>query len=282
MKKKIEIKKAKTAGFCFGVKRAVTMTEKALKNPKSDVFCWGELIHNPQVIKKLEKAGLKTTKSFAYIKKGDFLIIRSHGVGPEVFEKAKKKGINVIDATCPFVSQAQKVAAEFEKQGRQVVIFGDPKHSEVIGIKGFAKKSLVIKNIQESKKLKNFSHIGFLAQTTQKKDEFKKIEKELEKCSQDLVVQNTICLDSFNKKEEVGDLSRKVDVMIIVGGKNSNNTKKLAEVSKKNKTKTYHIEDAQEIKKNWLTKAQKIGIAAGASTPDESIQGVIKKIKEII
>lgn len=269
---------AKNAGFCFGVRRAVEMAEEVLQKEGGRVFCLGEIIHNPSVISKLEKKGMQTVENLRRLKSGDVLIIRSHGVAPEIFQKAAAKNIKIIDATCPFVKKAQKAATDFQISGRQVIIFGDPKHPEVIGIKGGAKAAIVVQDEKEAGKLKKFSSVGLLAQTTQKPDVFRDIMAEISKHTDNLKIAKTICLDSFRKKEEVRKIAKKVEVMIVVGGKKSNNTKKLAEVSESLGTKTHHIESAKELKKKWFLKVSKIGLAAGASTPDNSIVEVVEKI----
>ncbi|MFZ5982581.1 MAG: 4-hydroxy-3-methylbut-2-enyl diphosphate reductase [Patescibacteria group bacterium] len=274
MKKKIIL--AKRAGFCFGVKRAVEMAEKALSKKNGRVFCLGEIIHNPQVVSGLEERGLETVFNLRKVRRGDTLIIRSHGVSPKIIEKAKKKGARVVDATCPFVKKAQRVAEEFQREGRKVIIFGDPNHPEVIGIKGCASRAKVIQSVQDLGKI---SRAGFLAQTTQKPDVFREISKELKRLSQDAKIADTICLDSFNKKKEVREIAKKVDALIVIGGKKSNNTRELSEVGRKAGAKTYQIETAREIRKAWIQKAEKIGVAAGASTPEKSILEVVKKIK---
>lgn len=279
LKKKIII--AKKAGFCFGVRRAIEIAEKALKKKNGQIFCLGEIIHNPLVVGRLERKGLEIIQDIKKTKKGDSLIIRSHGVAPEVIKDAKGKGLKIIDATCPFVSHAQNIIADFHKRGLQVVIFGDPKHSEVIGLNANAEdKALVVEKKKDLKKIKKNSRVAFVSQTTQKIEEFKKIAEIFKKQCENLEVINTICLDSFNKKEEVKKIAAEVDIMIIIGGKNSNNTKKLAEISQKLGSKTYHIENSTELKKEWFKNAQKIGIAAGASTPDDSIKEVVERIRQ--
>jgi (E)-4-hydroxy-3-methyl-but-2-enyl pyrophosphate reductase len=282
MKKTMKIIVAESAGFCFGVRRAVEMASEALKKEKGQVFCLGEIIHNPSVISKLEKQGLKTVDDLEEVKSGEVLIIRSHGVVPEIFEEAKKRKIKIIDATCPFVKKAQKVASDFEALGRQVIIFGDPKHSEVIGIRGGAKSAIVISDEKEVLKLENFSSIGLLAQTTQKPDAFQEIVTEVSVHTNDLEIAKTICSDSFKKKEEVKKIAKEVDVMIVVGGKKSNNTKKLAETSENLGVKTFHIETAKELEEKWFLGVTKVGLVAGASTPDFSIEEVREGILKIV
>jgi (E)-4-hydroxy-3-methyl-but-2-enyl pyrophosphate reductase len=278
MKQKRKIILAKNAGFCFGVRRAIELAKQALDKEKK-VYCLGSIIHNPQVVARLKEKGMKTVKSISRIPDGSVFIVRSHGVAPKIISALKKKKVKIIDATCPFVGKAQQAAKKFFEEGREVVIFGDQEHAEVVGINGYANnKAQVIIDPAEAKKIKNIGKIGILSQTTQKKDLFKEIIKELKKLKTDLLVADTICNDSSKKKEEVKKIARWVDVMIVVGGKESNNTKKLAEASRLAGTKTYHIETVDELKLTWLKNAKKIGIAAGASTPDWIIEDVIKEV----
>jgi 4-hydroxy-3-methylbut-2-enyl diphosphate reductase len=269
------------AGFCFGVKRAMEMAEKLLEQNgnKRKVFSLGPIIHNPQAIEKLEKMGLKILNNPAKIARGSIFIVRSHGVSPEILLKLKKNKVAIVDATCPFVKKAQLTAERFLKSGRRVIIYGDPAHAEVVGINGHAKNTAwIVKDKREALKLKNIGRAGLLSQTTLKAELFNEIVKELKKKSRDLLVVNTICLDSSTKKAEVRELAGKVEVMVVVGGKQSNNTKKLAEVSRAAGTKTFQIETAAELKPAWFKKACKIGLAAGASTPDWIIKEVLEKL----
>jgi (E)-4-hydroxy-3-methyl-but-2-enyl pyrophosphate reductase len=282
MPKKIKITIAKTAGFCFGVRRAIEMTEKALAKNKAKVFSLGPIIHNSQIMKLLENKGLKIVDGPKKISNGSVFIIRSHGIAPEIIKEIENKGAIILDATCPFVKKAQNAAIDFYKKNRTVIICGDPKHAEVIGIKGYAKnKAIVIQNEKEAKKIQKIDKIGILSQTTQEPDLFKNIVKILAKKNKDIEIVNTICLDSSNKKEEVKKLAKTANIMIIVGGKNSNNTKKLAETSLAAGTATYHIETAKEIKKAWLKKVKTVGISAGASTPLFLIEEVEKRLKSL-
>jgi (E)-4-hydroxy-3-methyl-but-2-enyl pyrophosphate reductase len=278
MKNTRKIILAKNAGFCFGVRRAIELAEQALEKGRR-VYCLGSIIHNPQVVGHLEKKGMRFVKSIARIPAGSIFIVRSHGVAPDIIKKLEKKKVKIIDATCPFVGKAQQAAQKFFEEGKRVVIFGDKDHAEVVGINGYAaNKAEVVLAAQEIRNIHQTDTVGILSQTTQKKDNFQKLVQDLKKMKAKIAVADTICNDSSKKKEEVKKIAKRVEVMIVVGGKESNNTKKLAEASRLAGAKTYHIETAAEIKPSWLKNAKKIGLAAGASTPDWIIDEVILRI----
>lgn len=281
--KQKEILIAPHAGFCFGVKRAVEMAEKILAESKKPVFSCGPLIHNPQVIEELAQKGFCVVEKPEEVPISATFIIRSHGVTPELVEKIRKKKAKIIDATCPFVKKAQKIAADFHKKGWQVVICGDPLHAEVIGINAQTKNTaLIFEDAEKIKEIKLDKKIGVLCQTTQKLLLLKKVVEKLLKKNKSLVVENTICLDSSTKQEEAVQLAKKVDLMIVIGGKNSSNTTKLAQLSQATGTRTFHIETEKELKKEWLENVQKIGLTAGASTPQKAIEKATERIKALI
>lgn len=275
----MDIKIAKNAGFCFGVKRAVGILEKALEKGQK-VYCLGSLIHNRQVIEKLEQKGLATVEDISEIPAGGIFIIRSHGVAPQIIEKIKNKGVKILDATCPFVRHAQMTAEKFHKDGYDVVICGDPNHAEVIGINGWTDNTAkIIYNAKDAKNLKFEKPAGVLSQTTQKNELLKNtVLALLENGVKKIAVENTICLDSSTKQAEVSALAKEVDLMIVIGGKNSSNTGKLAQLSEAQKIPTYHIETASELQKEWFKNAKKVGIAAGASTAQFLIDEVVLRI----
>lgn len=283
-KKKVQrIQIAPHAGFCFGVKRAVEMAENVLEKNKSRVYSCGPLIHNPQVIEELKKKGFCVVESPEEVPAGSTFIIRSHGVTPELVEKIKKKKVKIIDATCPFVKKAHKIAEKFFLDGCQTVICGDPKHAEVIGINARTKNTaLIFDNPVRAKKVQAGKKIGVLCQTTQKISLLKKVVENLLENNKSLSVENTICLDSSTKQAEAAALAKQVDVMIVIGGKNSSNTTKLAQISRLSGAKTFHIETAGELKKSWFRKNDAIGLTAGASTPQKAIEKVKKEIEKII
>jgi 4-hydroxy-3-methylbut-2-enyl diphosphate reductase len=232
-------------------------------------------------VKRLEKMGFRVIKNLKQVKVGSIFIIRSHGISPQIINELKKKKVKIVDATCPFVKKAQLTAEKFFKDGRKVIIFGDPSHAEVIGINGHTKNSaIVVKNLTEARRLKKMKKAGILSQTTLQTEMFNKVALALAARSRDALIISTICRDSSIKKTEVKELAKKMNVMVIVGGKESNNTRKLVQVSRSAGTKTYHIETAEELKPAWFKKARKIGLAAGASTPDWIIEEVAEKTKQ--
>jgi len=275
----MEIKIAKHAGFCFGVRRAVDMAEKALGSGRK-VYCMGSLIHNQQVIEKLEKKGLVTVRDLAEIPAESLFLIRSHGIDPKIVEKIVAQGCEILDATCPFVRRAQLVAKKFHEENYEVVICGDPEHAEVIGINAWTDDSAkIINNANEVKNLEFQGAVGVLSQTTQKKEFLDSVARELAKKTKKLVIENTICLDSSTKQAEVSALAKVVDLMIVIGGKNSSNTGKLVQLSEAQKTPTRHIETAAELQEEWFENVQIVGIAAGASTAQFLIDEVVDKIR---
>lgn len=278
MKKNIEIISAKRAGFCFGVKRAVDMAFDASK--KGDgVFTLGPIIHNPQVVEKLKEAGVQPIDNIKepFIKT---IIIRTHGVPKDISEELEKIGCNVIDATCPFVKKAQQYAKLLKDEGYQVLIVGDKEHPEVKGLMSYAGEDAIIVN--KSSKFQSLKkRVGIIIQTTQPLDVLKDVVSDAVGRVKELKVFNTICNSTDLRLKETRDMAKKVDVMVIVGGKNSANTTQLAELCRSMGVRTYHIETASEINYDWFLNAKKIGISAGASTPDWIIKDVEDKIKAI-
>ena len=255
------------------------MAEKALESGRK-VYCMDSLIHNQQVIEKLEKKGLVTVRDLAEIPAESLFLIRSHGIDPKIVEKIVAQGCEILDATCPFVRRAQLVAKKFHEENYEVVICGDPEHAEVIGINAWTDDSAkIINNANEVKNLEFQGAVGVLSQTTQKKEFLDSVARELAKKTKKLVIENTICLDSSTKQAEVSALAKVVDLMIVIGGKNSSNTGKLVQLSEAQKTPTRHIETAAELQEEWFENVQIVGIAAGASTAQFLIDEVVDKIR---
>ena len=277
----MQITIAKNAGFCFGVKRAVDLVEKALEEG-GKVYCLGSLIHNQQVIERLAQKGLVTVEKIEDIPAGVKFVVRSHGIDPGIVESIVARGGEILDATCPFVRRAQLTAKKFHDENYELVICGDSAHAEVIGINAWAKNSAkIIHDAKEVKDLEFEGAVGVLSQTTQKKELFDSVVRELAKKTKNLVIENTICLDSATKQAEVSALAKEVDLMIVVGGKNSSNTGKLVQLSEAQKTLTKHIETAAELQKEWFCDVQKVGLAAGASTAQFLIDDAVDKIKSL-
>lgn len=278
----------KTAGFCYGVKRAVDGSiEQLQENKEQEIYCLGELVHNKQVISELEEKGIKFIENINEIKnKNSKVIIRAHGVEKNIYKKAEEQKIDIIDYTCPNVLRIHKIAENYEKQGYYIFLTGAENHPEIIGIISCCGENFsLIKNEEdvekaiEDLKKSNIKRLVLISQTTYSIKKFENVKKLIEeKIPKDieLVVKNTICLATEQRQKETKELSTKVDMMIIIGGKNSSNTKKLYEIASENCKNTICIETKEELDKKQYANIEKIGIMAGASTPQKSIDEVIK------
>lgn len=277
----MEIIKVDSAGFCFGVKRAINIAFKAAKNSREAVYTLGPIIHNPQVVEKLSEEGVRTAEDLDQegIKR---LIIRSHGVSAEFFNEASKKGIDIIDATCPFVKRAQKYAHSLKRDGYQVVIVGNREHPEVKGILSYAgDDSIVINNTSELNGIALKKKAGVIAQTTQRHIIFQEIVLKCLEKVREIKVYNTICDSTTVRQNATKRLAGEVDLILVVGGRCSANTTQLATICKQMGTKTFHIEAPNEIKEEWFSGVKKVGVTGGASTPGWIIDDVIKRLNDI-
>ena len=291
----MNILRAKVLGYCMGVRRAMETAEECLsKYNDKKVFTFGPLIHNKEALLPLEKKGLgiieeKDIESIDE-KNPPVVIIRAHGISPFVLEKLQKKNCLIVDATCPLVVANQKKAASYAKEGYQVILAGDKNHGEVVGIAGFAEyektgSCFLVENEADAIRLvANLSEnqrngkLIFLCQTTFSSKEFDKIATVLQNAKPDTVILKTICNATNQRQEALLDLCKQVDGVIVVGGKNSANTQRLYLSAKTNCKNACHIENASEIPELFF-KLEKIGITAGASTPDEVIEDVEKALE---
>lgn len=281
----VNIKVAQTAGFCFGVRIAVDIAKQAGEK-LGHAYTNGPIIHNKQVVNFLKNLGVEELSDYNQLKSGDTVIIRSHGVPPKTERMLKDLNVNVLDATCPFVKKVHDKVRQLVKEGYFVVIIGEEGHPEVVGTLGHLEEvggqGIVVENFEDLvKKLPKRNKIGVVAQTTQNEDFFREAVGYIAENTEEMKVFNTICDATSVRQEEVKKLAPEVDVMIIVGGKHSGNTQRLAQISKVLNPNTYHIETASELEPSWFEGKESIGISAGASTPDWIIQGVVNKIKEI-
>lgn len=272
---------AKSAGFCFGVKRAIDIALKATKKYQKDLYTLGPIIHNPQTVDFLKSLGVKVKDRIEDINKGT-VIFRSHGVSLNEFEKAKKKKLNLIDATCPIVKRAQLFARYLNKHGYFVLIVGDSKHPEVEAIQSYLNdKVKVIECIEQIRDLGPWKKLGIVAQTTQSMSFFKEVINESLEKAEEIRVFNTICNATSVRQKEAIKIAKKTDCMIVIGGYNSGNTQRLVAICKEIQPKTYHIESSKDLDKRWLKGCNKIGITAGASTPSWVIKEVANEIREL-
>jgi len=287
IKTKHNIKLAQSAGFCYGVNRAVKTTkELKMSNPQKNVYVLGELIHNANVIGELTEMGIKTVDVLPENSCG-CCVIRSHGVAPEVMKDIKNKGYEILDMTCPDVKKVQQKAMELVKDGYLLLILGKETHPEVIAIKAnamqYGKNIIVINDIENFGKnyklIKENKKIGVVIQTTQKIDFLKNIVAELLPITNELKVFNTICPSTSKRQKEAIEIAQNSDLMIVIGGKNSANTTHLAEILTEI-TKTIHIENANELNfhEEIIKKSKNIGVTAGASTPKNIINEVVDKL----
>lgn len=275
----MKIELAKEYGFCWGVQKAVYKVDKLLQKEKR-AYCLGPLIHNPQINNLLVERGLEIVGDLKKAKSG-ILVIPAHGLPETIIKKAKEKGLKLIDATCPFVQNIQQIVVRFSRQNYQIIIVGEKKHKEVQTLMSFANKAEVIENISEIKDKKFFDKIAIIAQTTQTKKRFVKVIKELLKREfQEIRIFNTLCKVVQSRQKEAVKLAEKVDLMLVIGGKTSANTRRLTEICAAKK-ETYHIEGANEIRSAWLKKKNKIGIITGTSTPKFLVQEVVKRIDKL-
>ncbi|MDD5097247.1 MAG: 4-hydroxy-3-methylbut-2-enyl diphosphate reductase [Candidatus Omnitrophica bacterium] len=272
----MKISLAKSAGFCFGVKRAITLALETAKGHRQ-VYMLGDIVHNEKVVQQVKEAGIKKIKRLT-CGKDKILLIRAHGNAIKITNQGKKLGYKIIDATCPMVKEIHKIARNAHSRGLNLIVIGDKKHDEVLGIIGQVNTRAIVidrlKNIPES--LKNIKKAAVVVQSTQNFNKVAEIINQLKKIIPGLEFHNTICQPTRIKQEEIRGIPLKNDLMLIIGSKNSANTQRLYEISKSLNPKSYWVNSVRGIKKGWFKGIQKVGITAGASTPESTIQEIIK------
>ncbi len=280
MRSEVKVRLARNSGFCFGVKRAINMAMKAA--PESDnIVTLGPIIHNPQMVEKLKEHGIDHVHSVDEIPSSATVIIRSHGVTRETLDLLHSKNLRIIDATCPYVSKTFRHAEELKREGFDVMILGDAKHPEVIALKSYVNGDAeIVANASEFPN-RMYRRLGIISQTTQSVEKFQELVCRAIPDCEEIHLINTICNATNIRQDSTLQLAKHSDLMIVVGGKNSSNTKMLALISGR-WADTYHIETAQEIDPAWFEEKKHIGITAGASTPDWIIIDVYNKILENI
>lgn len=280
----MQIEKAEETGFCFGVRRALKFLDNAIQKYGS-VETLGLMVHNQQVIDNFSKRGVKIIENMDQVQ-GNIIVIPSHGVSPQIVEELRTRGLSIIDATCPIVRKAQMAAKELSERGLQVIVFGDPNHSEVKGVLGWAGEGMATLDSDVTSKFDKLPpRLGFLSQTTQNPTHFLYFLASFVSPSlpeiRELCIINTICHVTRNRQSAGLELAKRVNLMIVVGGRNSANTRHLAEICSSTGVETHHIEGAAEIEERWLKGRSRIGITTGTSTLDEVTQEVVQKLEEI-
>ncbi|XCP83488.1 4-hydroxy-3-methylbut-2-enyl diphosphate reductase [Roseburia hominis] len=288
----MEVIRAKSAGFCFGVKRAVeTVYEQVEEGGSKQIYTYGPIIHNEEVVKDLEKHGVRVLRSEEELEnlKDGKVIIRSHGVPRRICARLKEKGIEYVDATCPFVKRIHRIVEEEGRKGSHVLIIGNPEHPEVQGIRGWAGEAVTVLNSLEEaeafvlpqdagtegeREKSVATHLCIVAQTTFNYNKFKDLVEIISKKGYDISVLNTICNATKERQEEAGRIAGVVDAMIVIGDKHSSNTQKLFEICKNACNNTYYIQTLGDLDTNQLRSVETVGITAGASTPNIIIEEV--------
>jgi 4-hydroxy-3-methylbut-2-enyl diphosphate reductase len=276
----MEIIIAQNSGLCYGVKRALRIAKRTRIQKKGEVSTFGDLIHNPQVIANLEEQGIRSIDDLNRLRRGT-VIIRSHGVSPEIYRRLEKKKLEIVDATCPIVKKIQRLVETLAKKEEEIIIVGNEEHPEIKGLIGYSNgKGMILENEKQVKNLTFKKKRAVLAQSTQDLFLFKKIAAALIEKTEQLKVFNTICDSTQTRQKSTSKLASSVDTLFIVGGRNSSNTYKLYEISKRILHNTFFIENAKQITPRMLEGAKKIGLSGGASTPPEAIQEAVEKIRK--
>ncbi|MCI0336853.1 MAG: 4-hydroxy-3-methylbut-2-enyl diphosphate reductase [Acidobacteria bacterium] len=277
----MEIVLAESLGFCMGVKRAVDLAYRALeKSDPQQVVTLGPLIHNTQEIERLTKDGIGVIDENSIPENGT-VIIRAHGVAPQAYEALKSRGLKIMDGTCPYVHYSQRKAMELQQEGYTIVIAGDKDHPEIRGILGFIdNQAYVVKTVAEAKALAAFDRVGTIAQTTISPQKYQAIVEALREESKEVKVCETICDATEENQRAVRELSLEVEMLYVIGGRHSANSNKLVETARENCPRALLIENADEINPEDLRGVKRVGISAGASTPDWMIQIVVERLRE--
>jgi 4-hydroxy-3-methylbut-2-en-1-yl diphosphate reductase len=278
----VEIVVARYAGYCYGVERALRITEEALEAAEGPVASLGPIIHNPSVVGQLEERGVKVVESAGEAMTGT-LIVRTHGVPPDVVEGARALHLTLVDATCPFVAVAQRKAASLRGAGYAVVILGERDHPEVAGLEGFAGEGAVVVEDAGGLPLAQLrgKRVGVVVQTTQTRANLASVAAALGPVARELLVFNTICDATEKRQSAACELAAEVDVVVVVGGRNSANTARLAQLCRAIESRTYHIESAAELEPAWFAGIRRIGVTAGASTPDAEIEATVAALQAL-
>jgi 4-hydroxy-3-methylbut-2-enyl diphosphate reductase len=275
----VEIRKASVQGFCFGVAITVKKAEEAIAK-RDDVTSLGNVVHNPQMVASLSERGLRNADSVDEVESGA-LFVRAHGLPLEVFEKAKEKNLEVIDATCPMVTKIHVQAEKLRADGYKIVVVGDPHHPEVKGTLSHVPGAWCIETVEDVATLPRGSKVGCVVQSTYSRERFTDIVRALSLKYYEVRAVNTICTDTNNRQSEASRLAHEVDVMVVVGGKTSANTKHLAELSEMNGARSFHIEGPDELQTEWFDGVKVAGLMSGASTPGWLVDEVERRMEEL-
>ena len=279
----VEIVVARYAGYCYGVERALKIAEEAGVSLPAPIHTLGPIIHNPSVVERLARRGIAPVGALDEIERGS-VIVRTHGVPPAVIERARRRGLEVIDATCPFVTVAQRKASELRERRYVPVILGERDHPEVAGLKACAGEQAIV--VEDAGELPlggvKGRRVGVVVQTTQTRETLAQLVATIAPLARELLVFNTICDATEKRQAEARRLAARVDAVVVVGGRNSANTTRLARMCAAIQPRTTHIESAGELRAEWFDGCRRIGVAAGASTPEDEIEATVERIRELL
>ena len=271
---------AKDAGYCFGVRDAVNLAYDTAE-AHGEVYMLGTIVHNERVIENLSNAGSKVVETLDDVPEDKPILFRAHGTAPELWKKSDKKKLNLIDATCPLVTEIHDEIIKLEEEGRRTIIIGDHGHDEVIAIAAQVSNPIIIANVDEAKVLRKMKKAGVVSQSTQMIENVQEIMNVLMEKVFDLRFVNTICFPTRRNHEQIKELAVQCDVMIVIGSFTSANSKRLTQLALERNKRSYQVTTAEELDMSWFNDCETVGISAGASTPDEIINDVVKHIKII-
>ncbi|MDP6628695.1 MAG: 4-hydroxy-3-methylbut-2-enyl diphosphate reductase [Candidatus Marinimicrobia bacterium] len=271
---------AKDAGYCFGVRDAVNLAYDKAKD-YGEVYMLGTIVHNEKVVEGLSKAGTRVVDKLAEVRKDKPILFRAHGTAPKVWDKAKNKNLNIIDATCPLVTEIHDEIKKLEAEGRRTIIIGDHGHDEVVGIAAQVKDPIILANVKEAKALRKMKKAGVVSQSTQMIENVQEIINVLMQKVFDLRFVNTICFPTRRNHQQIKELATQCEVMIVIGSFTSANSKRLTQLALERNKRSYQVTCADDMEAFWFENCETVGISAGASTPDDIIRDVVEKIKEI-
>ena len=283
MQPKLEVILSPYTGYCFGVKRAMRLIDQGVdEQPDARIYTLGEIIHNPQAVGRLRERGVEPVSSLDDIEEGSFLIIRAHGVHPDLIEEAERRGIRLLDATCPFVQKSQRYVRKLAGESYRVIIIGDEDHPEVKSIAGHAGgNAIIVNSVEDAAQVPILDKAGVVIQTTFSKENARSIIEILEKRVERLRVYDTICQATILRREATLELAGKVDLMLVVGGRTSSNTKRLYRMCIDHGVPSRFVETAEEIDPSWFRGVQRVGLTTGTSTPDWVIEQVLERMEQI-
>ena len=277
----MDVRIARTAGFCWGVRRTVDKVMEVADAAGGPVVTLGPVIHNPQAVERMREKGVVTANAVGEVGDGTKVVIRTHGAVKSEMEAAKARGLEVVDGTCPYVKYPQSMAQRLSRDGWHLVVVGDEKHAEIKGVVSYAEGPCTVVKPGAEIPAIDAKKVAVLAQTTCIGADFARVVGELSLRHQEVRAVNTICNDTEERQDDARTLAREVDAVVVVGGKNSANTRHLAELCREIQPRTWHVETEQELEPAWFEGCRTVGISAGASTPDWVVEGVAERLRRM-